>query len=91
MVRGDKTQDSQYRKTFIIQMKVFQWVKSFQVAEQALLLKTTQAVSLQMVNSVEQVNALVQVDRWITVTDIADMLDINCGFTYSIIHKDLGC
>jgi ribosomal protein S25 len=39
---------------------------------------------------VKQVNALVQEDIWITVTDIGDKLDISCGFAYSSIHEDLG-
>jgi len=37
----------------------------------------------------EQVNALVQEDRWITVTDIVEKLDISCGSAQSIIHEDL--
>jgi hypothetical protein len=42
-----------------------------------------------MADSVEQVN-LVQEDRWNTVTDIANKLDIRHGSAYSVIHKDLG-
>jgi len=42
-------------------------------------------------DSVEQTNALVQVDRRITVTDIANKLHINCGSAYSITHADLRC
>jgi hypothetical protein len=43
-----------------------------------------------MVDSFEQVIALVQEDRWIIVTDIANKLHISCGSSYSIIHRDLG-
>jgi hypothetical protein len=32
---------------------------------------------------------VVQEDRWITVTDTADKLDISCGSAYFIIHEDL--
>jgi hypothetical protein len=42
-----------------------------------------------MADSVEEVNALVQEDRQITVTDTAKKLDISCGSAYSIIHEDL--
>jgi hypothetical protein len=42
----------------------------------------------QTVDNAEQVNALVQENRWITVTDEADKLAISCGSAYSIIHKD---
>jgi len=34
------------------------------------------------------VNALVQEDTQITVTDTADKLDISCGPAYSVIHED---
>jgi len=43
----------------------------------------------QMVNNVEQVNAVLQEDRQVTGIDIANMLDVSCGFMYSIIHEDL--
>jgi hypothetical protein len=43
-----------------------------------------------MVDNAKAVNALFQEDRKITVTDIANKLDISCGFTYSIMHEDLG-
>jgi hypothetical protein len=42
-------------------------------------------------DEVEGLNALVQEDRQITVTDVADKLDTSCGSVYSIIHKDLVC
>jgi len=41
-------------------------------------------------DSVERVNALVQEDRQLTDTDIADKLDIICRSAYSIILEDLG-
>jgi hypothetical protein len=43
-----------------------------------------------MAGNVERVNALVQEDRQITVTDVADEVDISCGSAYSIIHEDTG-
>jgi ribosomal protein S25 len=43
-----------------------------------------------MADSAEQVNARVQEERWITVTDTADKFDISCVSAYSIIHEDLG-
>jgi len=42
-----------------------------------------------MTYSVEQINALVQEDKQITVTDIANKMDIRCGSVYSVTHKDL--
>jgi hypothetical protein len=44
----------------------------------------------QTAEKVEQVNALVQENRWINGTDIADKFDICCGSTYSIMCEDLG-
>jgi hypothetical protein len=40
-----------------------------------------------MVDNAEQVNAVVQEDRWISVTDIVDKF--RYGSAYSITHKDL--
>jgi hypothetical protein len=37
----------------------------------------------------KRMNFLVQKDRRITVTDIADKLDISCGSAYSITHTNL--
>jgi hypothetical protein len=45
----------------------------------------------QTVDNVEQVNGLVREERWITVTDIANKLEISCGSAYSIIHEDKIC
>jgi hypothetical protein len=42
------------------------------------------------VDNVEQVDALVQEERRINVSDTADKLDSSCEFVYSIIHKDFG-
>jgi hypothetical protein len=43
-----------------------------------------------MADNVEQVNAMVQEDRQITVTDIADKLNFSSGSVYSIIHEGVG-
>jgi hypothetical protein len=52
-------------------------------------MKTTQAIQIsQMTDNVERDNALIQEDKWITVTDRAK-LDISCLSGYSIVHKDL--
>jgi len=40
-------------------------------------------------DNVEQVNALVQKERQITVTDTANKMDISCGYAHYIIHKDM--
>jgi hypothetical protein len=56
------------------------------VAEQALLMRLL-GPSYHFMN-VEQVISLVQESRLIAVTDTSDMLDIGCGFAYSIIRKD---
>jgi predicted transcriptional regulator len=42
-----------------------------------------------MTENVERINALEE-GRWITVTDIANKLDISCGSAYSFMHEDLG-
>jgi hypothetical protein len=42
-----------------------------------------------MADNVEQVDALVKEEKWITVTDIVDMLDINSGTAYFIVQEDL--
>jgi hypothetical protein len=41
------------------------------------------------VENAELINDLVQEDKWITATDIADMLDISCEYAYSFFHADL--
>jgi hypothetical protein len=44
----------------------------------------------EMMDDAKQVNALIQEDRQLTVTDIANKFDITCGPAYSIIQEDLG-
>jgi hypothetical protein len=64
--------------------------KYSKVPEQALLMETTWAIWPHFTNdSVEWVDALVHEDRQITVTDIANKLDISFWSSYSIIHEDL--
>jgi len=61
------------------------------MAEQMSFMKTTWAATTSwMAENVEQVNALVQKDRWITVTDTANKLNNSYGSAYFIIHEDLG-
>jgi hypothetical protein len=43
-----------------------------------------------MVDDVERVNALVQQDRQVMVTETEDKFDISCESAYSIIHEGLG-
>jgi hypothetical protein len=83
---------AQHGESCITQRKVYQWVEGFQsgrtsIVDEDHLGCLTNSV---MEDSVELVNGLVQEDRRITVTDIANKLDINCGFAHSIIPEDIG-
>jgi len=71
--------------------KVYQWVETFQSGRTSVNedLLDCLASSL-MADNVEWVNSLVQEERWITVTCIANKSGISCGSAYSIIHKDNG-
>jgi hypothetical protein len=42
-----------------------------------------------MADDVEQVNALVQDDRGITVNDTTKKLEISCGSAYSITYENI--
>jgi hypothetical protein len=81
---------AQYKENFIVQRKVYQWVQRFQsgrtsnVGEDHFGHPTTSWT----VGDVEWVNVLVQDDRWITVTYIANKLHISCVYAHFIIHKD---
>jgi hypothetical protein len=44
----------------------------------------------QMADNFEHVNTLIQEDRWVIITDIANKLDISCGSAYSINHENIG-
>jgi hypothetical protein len=71
---------------------VYQWVESFQSGRTSIVDEDHlgHPTTSQTVDNVEQVNALVQEDRQITVTHTADELEISCGSAYSIVHEDLG-
>jgi hypothetical protein len=67
---------------------VYQWVESFQTGRTNV---TDEDCSGHLPPHEQRtmLNALVQEDRQIAVTDTANKLDIRCGFAYSIIHKNL--
>jgi hypothetical protein len=73
------------------QWKVYQWLETFQsvrtsvVNEDGLGRPTTSRTA----DNFERDNALVQEDRLITATDIAEKLDISCGYENSIILEGL--
>jgi len=52
-------------------------------------MKTAWAFWPQTVGDTEQFNTVIQEYRQITVTDIANKLDVICGSAYTIIHEDL--
>jgi ribosomal protein S25 len=52
--------------------------------------RSDRSITSRTAHSVERVDALVQEDRRITVTGIADKVGISCRSAYSIIRKDLG-
>jgi len=72
--------------------KVYQWVWMFQNGRISILNEDHSGclTTSWIADSVEWINALVQEDRQITVTDTADKLGISCGSVYSIISKDFG-
>jgi hypothetical protein len=83
---------AQYEENYIMQRKVYQWIEWFQTCRTCITDEDCMGspITLQMTDNVEQVNALVQEDKQITVTDIVNKLDISCRSAYSIIYKDLG-
>jgi len=74
-----------------MQRKVYQWVERFRSGRHSITDEghLGHLTILWVVDSVEWVDAMVQEDRQISVTDIANKLDVSCGSAYSVIHKDL--
>jgi len=65
---------------------MYQWVERFQSGRTRVTDGDLSGhlTTSQMADTAEQVSALVQEERWITVTDGADKLDMSCGSAYSI-------
>jgi hypothetical protein len=82
----------QYGEDCIMQRKVYQWVEGFQTDRTSIIDKghLGHLTTSWTVDSVEWVNALVQEDRQITVTDTTDKLDIRHGFIYSFSIRTSG-
>jgi hypothetical protein len=82
---------AQYGENCIRQRKVYQCVERFHSGRTSVTDGDFSGclTTSQMLDVVEQINTLVQEERQIIVTDIADKLYISCGSSHSIIHKDL--
>jgi len=65
---------------------VYQWVEMFCSGRKSVTDKDclSHLTTSRMEDNVKQVNALVQKDRWNTVTYKANKLNISCGPAYSI-------
>jgi len=75
-----------------MQRKVYQWVERLQsgrisVSDEDCLGHPTTS---RKADNVKRVNALVQEGRQITVTHIADKMDISYGSAYSIVREYFG-
>jgi hypothetical protein len=83
---------AQYGENCNTERKMYQWVEMFWSGWTNVIDEDHwgHLTTLQTADSIERVNTLVYEDTHITVTDIADKLDICWGPTYSIIDRDLG-
>jgi len=88
LIRDYRRMLAQYRENFA-QRKVYKWLERLQSGRTSVTGEDYSScpATSQTVYSVEWVNTLVEEDRQVTVTTIADKLDIGCRSAYSIILK----
>jgi excinuclease UvrABC helicase subunit UvrB len=74
-----------------MQREVYQWLETFRSGTTIIVNedRSGRPTTSRTADNVERVNTLVQEDRRITVTDIANKLDIRYGSTYFTIRSKI--
>jgi transposase len=81
----------QYGDKCIGQSKVYEWVERFKNGRTNVTGEDRSGgpITSSTLTNVDRVNTLIQENRQITVSAVANVLDISYGSTYSIMHDEL--